>query len=57
MILPSGGRLIILKHGGLRSYRTALPFFWGLILGDFIAGGLWLAIGLIFDMDVYVFYL
>jgi hypothetical protein len=50
-------KLIILKHGGLRSYRTALPFFWGLILGDFIAGGLWLAIGLIFDMDVYVFYL
>ncbi len=50
-------KLIILKHGGLRSYRKALPFFWGLILGDFIAGGLWLAIGIIFDMNVYVFYL
>lgn len=50
-------KLIILKHGGLRSYRKALPFFWGLILGDFIAGGLWLAVGIIFDMNVYVFYL
>ncbi len=50
-------KLIILKHGGLRSYRRAVPFFWGLILGDFVAGGTWLAIGLIFDMDVYVFYL
>jgi len=50
-------KLIILKHGGLHSYRRALPFFWGLILGDFIAGGLWLAVGLIFDMNVYVFYL
>jgi len=50
-------KLIILKHGGLRSYRKALPLFWGLILGDFIAGGLWLAIGIIFDMNVYVFYL
>ena len=50
-------KLIILKHGGLRSYRAALPFFWGLILGDFIAGGLWLAVGIIFDMNVYVFYL
>jgi hypothetical protein len=50
-------KLIILKHGGLHSYRKALPFFYGLILGDFVAGGLWLAIGLIFDMNVYVFYL
>lgn len=50
-------KLIILKHGGLRSYRKALPFFWGLILGDFVTGGLWLAVGLVFDMDVYVFYL
>lgn len=50
-------KFIILKHGGLRFYRKSLPFFWGLILGDFIAGGLWLAIGIIFDMNVYVFYL
>lgn len=50
-------KMMILKHGGLRSYRKSLPFFWGLILGDFVLGGLWLAIGLVFDMDVYVFYL
>ena len=50
-------KLLILRHGGLRAYRRALPFFWGLILGDFVAGGLWLAVGIIFDMNVYVFYL
>ena len=48
---------IILKQGGLKAYRSAMPFFWGLILGDFIVGGMWLAIGLLFDMRVYVFYL
>ncbi len=48
---------IILKQGGLKAYRSAMPFFWGLILGDFIVGGTWLAIGLLFDMRVYVFYL
>ena len=48
---------LILRHGGLRAYRRALPFFWGLILGDFVTGGTWLGIGLILNIPVYVFYL
>lgn len=31
-------KVIILRYGGLRGYRRALPFFLGLILGEFAAG-------------------
>jgi hypothetical protein len=31
----------ILRHGGLKSYRRAVPFFLGLALGDFIIGHVW----------------
>ena len=31
----------ILKYGGIRAYRQALPFFIGLVLGDYGVSGLW----------------
>ena len=31
---------LVLHHGGLRTYRRALPLFFGLILGDYVVGGL-----------------
>ena len=46
----------ILRLGGLKSYRKALPFFLGLILGEFITGGLWSIIGIVIGMPVYVFW-
>ncbi len=57
VLISSIVKWMILRHGGLKAYRQALPFFWGLILGDFVTGGTWLAIGLLFNMPVYVFYL
>ena len=47
---------LILRHGGLKAYRQAVPFFIGLILGEFIAGGLWSIIGIVFEMPVYRFW-
>jgi hypothetical protein len=38
-------KVFTLRYGGLKAYRGALPFFLGLILGDFLAGGLWTLIG------------
>jgi hypothetical protein len=29
---------LILRYGGLRGYRRALPFFLGLVFGEFTAG-------------------
>ena len=49
-------KTIILKHGGLRSYRRGVPFFIGLILGEFMIGGGWSIIGIVFDIPVYVFW-
>jgi hypothetical protein len=34
-------KALILKFGGNRAHREFLPFFVGLIVGDFTAGSLW----------------
>lgn len=49
-------KTVILRHGGLKSYRRAVPFFIGLILGEFMIGGAWSIIGVIFGIPVYVFW-
>ena len=47
---------MILKHGGLRSYRKAIPFFIGLILGEFMIGGFWNIVSVVLDVPVYRFW-
>jgi hypothetical protein len=46
-------KALILRYGGLRGYRAGLPFFFGVILGDFLIGGIWTLLGLIFDIPIY----
>ena len=46
----------LLKFGGLRSYRRALPLFAGLILGDYLVGGGWIILRLLTGMETYVFW-
>lgn len=46
-------KLIIIRYGGMRLYRQGIPFFIGLILGDYIIGGVWSLIGLAFGIRVY----
>ena len=41
---------MLLRYGGLRAYRRALPFFLGLILGEFSAGFLRTIIDLAFNL-------
>jgi len=45
----------LLSYGGVKAYRMAMPIFLGLILGDFIAGGLWQIIGWVFNLPTYAF--
>jgi hypothetical protein len=33
-------KVVALRYGGLRLYRTTLPFFYGLIVGDYAVSGL-----------------
>lgn len=46
---------IILKFGGLRTYRRALPFFVGMVLGEFVMGALWSLLGIALKRPMYRF--
>jgi len=49
-------KLFVLRYGGLRLYRQALPFFLGLILGEYATGGVWSIVGIIIKTKTYVFW-
>ncbi|MGB9619915.1 MAG: DUF6785 family protein, partial [Armatimonadota bacterium] len=46
-------KLVILRYGGLRLYRQSLPFFLGLVLGDYVTGALWSLVGVTFNLSTY----
>jgi hypothetical protein len=37
-------KAVVLRYGGLKTYRNIRPFFLGLILGQFTCSGLWLVV-------------
>ena len=47
---------LLFAGGGVRFYRDALPFFLGLIFGQFLAGSLWSLIGVAFEKNVYTLF-
>lgn len=46
----------IVHYGGAGGYRRYLPFFMGLVLGDYMIGGLWCLFALYVDKAVYSFW-
>ena len=48
---------IILKSRGIRGYQQAVPFFFGLILGDFVVGSLWMVFGMLTQQHVYMIFI
>jgi hypothetical protein len=44
---------LILRYGGLGLYRAALPFFYGLILGDFVTGAAWCIVGTVLHVSLF----
>ena len=46
---------VILRHGGVKSYRKAIPFFIGMILGEFVIGSIWSLSGLALGIKTYAF--
>jgi hypothetical protein len=48
IFLGWAAKVLLLRLGGMRLYRRALPFFLGLILGEFTMGGLFGFIGVLF---------
>jgi len=42
-----------LRYGGMRLYAAALPFFLGLILGDFVTGSIWSIVGTLLKIEIF----
>jgi len=49
-------KALLLKYGGAKVYKPAVPFFLGLIMGDFIMGSFWNLYGSIMNVPVYHFW-
>jgi hypothetical protein len=46
---------VVLRYGGLRAYRRAVPFFLGIILGEYLVGSLWNWVSILFRVPTYQF--
>ena len=46
-------KTIILRTAGVKGYQRAVPFFFGLILGDFVVGSWWMLFGMVADVQIY----
>ena len=47
---------LIVRFGGIRLYHRVMPLFLGLILGEFMVGGAWVIVRLLWGVSVYSFY-
>lgn len=56
LLISSVIKWAILKFGGLKVYRKAIPVFLGFILGDLIVGSIWYMIAFIVEKDLYVYF-
>ena len=46
-------KLFIMRYGGMSAHKKAIPFFLGLILGDYTIGALWSLVGLMIQTPAY----
>ena len=53
MFLAWGIKVCILRYGGVKLYRQGLPFFLGLILGDYVTGASWSLVGMAFHLNLF----
>lgn len=46
-------KFVILRHGGAKAYRKAVPFFLGLILGEYVVACSWSILGIVLKIPTY----
>ncbi len=56
ILISFTAKYIILRYGGLKAHRRAIPFFAGLILGEFVVGSIWSIIGTATGVRMYAFW-
>jgi len=50
-------KTFILRWWGLKGYRAAIPFFIGLVIGEFAVGGMWSFVRGVIGVQTYTFYI
>ena len=50
-------KALIVRFGGMKAHNTGVPFFLGLILGDYVFGSIWALIGPLNGMQTYKIYI
>jgi hypothetical protein len=50
-------KFVLIRYGGMTAHRRAIPFFLGLILGDYTIGALWSLLGLTLGVPTYKIYI
>lgn len=48
-------KLVITRYGGHKTHQKALPFFYGVILGEFLVGAFWSMLSVILQRRLYDF--
>jgi len=49
-------KISILRYGGLEKYRQALPFFLGLVIGEFVVAGFWSILAILWQIPIWSFW-
>jgi hypothetical protein len=57
LVLASVAKAAILRYGGIKAHRNAVPFFLGLILGEFTVGSFWSALSVVLQRRTYTFWI
>ncbi len=55
LMVAWAAKSLVVKYSGLKGYRRLMPFFLGLILGDFISGSISNIIGTLSEFKPYHF--
>jgi hypothetical protein len=50
-------KIVILRYGGRGGFQRSIPFFLGLMLGQFVVGSLWNIYGIIMEVPTYQFWI
>ena len=50
-------KALMIRYGGMRMHNAFVPFFLGLILGDFVIGSIWAIIGPLLGVQTYKIYI
>lgn len=57
LVIASVAKFVVLRYGGVKAHQKAVPFFLGLILGEFTVGSFWSALSVVLQKRTYTFWI